>query len=167
MQIGVLGHQLGAAKLPGFLVELEFTSKNENLGRKRPLKDESEHGKVVRDHRRTVLMYGQLRELALYRADVLTRDGFNVIIPATHDEVLNVIRSREFHVAILSYTLPSNTVKELADLIRQERPACILLTIAQAAKSDSFIQPDAIVEAELGPEGLLRALRKVLRTTKN
>ncbi len=116
------------------------------------------------DHRQIVL-FGKMRELALYRAEVLQRMGYQVIVPKSYAEAVRAVDDGGFHVAILSYTLSSEVVKELADLIRQRYPGCPLVTIAQHARSDAEIQPDAIVLSELGPTGLVEALDR-LRTKR-
>ncbi len=109
----------------------------------------------------TVLLFGKMRELALYRAEVLQRMGYQVIVPKSYAEAVRAVDDGGFHVAILSYTLSSEVVKELADLIRQRYPGCPLVTIAQHARSDAEIQPDAIVLSELGPTGLVEALDRL------
>jgi DNA-binding response OmpR family regulator len=93
--------------------------------------------------------------------------GYAVIIPRTKDDAVELIGSRSFNAAILSYTLSDETVKQLADLIRQACPQCPLLTISRSAMHDPHVQPDAIVNAEDGPNGLISALRRVLAKRVN
>jgi hypothetical protein len=69
-----------------------------------------------------VLLFGRLRELALYRAEVLRSEGFAVPTPDTKEEAVATIRRGNFDVAILTYTLSSDTVQELAELIREYCP---------------------------------------------
>ena len=111
----------------------------------------------------TILLYGRMRELALYRAEVLALKGFDVIVPRTNEEATAAVLAGGFEVAVLSYTLANNTVKELSDLIRQQCPACPLLMIAQRAEDDPHVQPDAIVNAELGPAALVDTIHRTLQ----
>src|SRR6185437_8158207 len=61
-----------------------------------------------------ILMYGRLRELALYRAAVLQDRGFSVTTPETLEEATTAIRKGGFDTVVLTYTLPNEVVKELA-----------------------------------------------------
>lgn len=110
-----------------------------------------------------VLMLGRMRELALYRAEVLRSHGFEVIAPETEEEALSAIAHSNFDVAILSYTLPDSSVRQFAELIRQRCPGCSILAIAQTMQYDRRIEPDSIVLADNGPSELLAALRRLLR----
>ena len=116
-----------------------------------------------RDVRPVILLFGQLRELALYRAEVLESRGFHVVTPRTREETEKYIRTGKYDLAVLSYTLPSRTVQEMAELIRQECPECPLLMISQNYSEDPHIQPDEIVPAELGPSALVSAIRRRLK----
>src|SRR3569832_1377602 len=110
--------------LPSFAV-LELKPKY-NRGHGNVGQSESENKQFRAGLTPTVLMFGYQRELALYRADVLKRAGFEVLIPATNEEARDVVESGAFHAAVLSYTLSSEIVKEFADLIRQKCPECPL-----------------------------------------
>src|SRR5438067_1904046 len=59
--------------------------------------------------RNRVLLIGRIRELALYRAEVLRNVGFQVLAPDGKQEVLAAIRRGDFDVAVLSYTLSSDS----------------------------------------------------------
>jgi hypothetical protein len=111
----------------------------------------------------TVLLYGKMRELALYRAEVLAMRGFDVIIPRNNAEAVQAILGGGFQVAVLSYTLANGTVKEMSDLIRQQCPGCPLLVISQTAEDDPHVEPDAIVQAELGPAALVDTIHRTLQ----
>jgi DNA-binding response OmpR family regulator len=110
-----------------------------------------------------VLLYGKMRELALYRAEVLSMRGFDVIVPRNNGEAVQAILAGGFQVAVLSYTLANGTVKEMSELIRQQCPGCPLLMISQHAEDDPHIQPDAIVQAELGPAALVETIHRTLQ----
>lgn len=69
-----------------------------------------------------VLIVGRIRELALYRAEVLRQHGFQVSTPKTKEEAQTIIRNGDFEVAVLSYTLPSTTVQEIAEEVREHWP---------------------------------------------
>lgn len=120
-------------------------------------KDDSAEKKPPR-----IFFFGEHRELALYRAHVLETMGYAAVVPRTKQEAVEVIRAGGFSAAILSYTLSDQTVKELADLLRQACADCPLLTISRSATYDPHVQPDAVVNAEEGPSGLISALRGVL-----
>ncbi len=110
-----------------------------------------------------VLMFGKIRELALYRAEVLRAHGFFVAIPDSKAEAVAAIRRADFDVAVLTYTLSSETVEELAELLRQHCPECRLVTISDTKYRDAKIEPDANVLADDGPKALIEALHETLR----
>ena len=110
-----------------------------------------------------VLIVGLFRELALYRAEVLQHQGFQVLTPETKEEAVAIIRRGEFDVAVLSYTLPSAVVQEIVEEAREHCPDCPIVAIAETTRLDRRIVPDAVVLAEKGPPALILALRRVLR----
>jgi len=110
-----------------------------------------------------VLMYGRIRELALYRAAVLQDRGFSVMTPETLEEAAAAIRQGGFDTVVLTYTLPNEVVQELAELVRQYCPDCPLVVISNDRRIDREIAPDQMVKANDGPSALLAALRKVTR----
>jgi hypothetical protein len=120
-------------------------------------------GRVRSAPRNRVLMFGRIRELALYRAEVLQAHGFNVTIPASKADAIAAIRRGGFDVAVLTYTLSSDTVEELTELVRQHCSDCRLITISDTRLLDPKINPDANVLADDGPKALLEALRETLR----
>lgn len=109
-----------------------------------------------------VLMLGRLRELALYRAEVLRHHGFHVSTPETDEEAAAMIREGDFDVAVLSYTLSDVAVQHFVELVRAQRPDCPIVAIAQTMTPDRRIQPDLVVLADKGPAELVTALRRVL-----
>lgn len=113
--------------------------------------------------RNRVLIFGSLRELALYRAEVLRAHGFSVAIPESKTETIAAIRHGSYDVVVLSYTLSNDTVEEITELLRQHCPDCRLITISETRNRDTKIEPDANVLADEGPKGLLAALRETLR----
>jgi hypothetical protein len=112
-----------------------------------------------------VLLIGRLRELALYRAEVLRTHGFRVVAPSTTAEALEVIRRSQFDIAVLTYTLSSEVIEELAEQIRQYRSDCPLIVISDTLRMDRKISPDETVLGEEGPAALIAALRRVSRTS--
>lgn len=108
-------------------------------------------------------MFGKLRELALYRAEVLRAHGYTVIIPDNKTEAVAAVRRGGFDVAVFTYTLSNDTVEELTELVRQHCPECRLITISDTKVPDAKIKPDANVIADDGPKALLEALRRTLR----
>ena len=112
--------------------------------------------------RNRVLMFGKIRELALYRAEVLRVHGFNVTIPASKEDAVAAVLRGGFDVAVLTYTLSSDTVEELTELLRQHWPDCRLVTISDTKYRDTKINPDANVLADDGPKALIEALRETL-----
>ena len=107
-------------------------------------------------------MVGRLRELALYRAEVLRHAGFVVHTPETIGEAIAVLKRREFDAIVLSYTLPSDTVQVLSDIAREHCPDCPVIAIAESYKFDRRINPDAVALANAGPPALIAALRQVM-----
>jgi hypothetical protein len=110
-----------------------------------------------------VLMFGRIRELALYRAAVLRDRGFDVVTPGTREEAVAAIRGGGFDMAVLSYTLSNEMVQELAELVREYCPDCPIIAISGNRRMDREIRPDEMVSADDGPAGLIAALRKVMR----
>jgi hypothetical protein len=113
--------------------------------------------------RNRILLFGRWRELALYRAEVLRSQGFSVTTPDTKEEAVSIIRRGHFDIAILTYTLSSDTVQELAELIREYCADCPLIAISNSHREDREIRPDVTVLADDGPRALLAALRRVTR----
>lgn len=110
-----------------------------------------------------VLMFGRIRELALYRAEVLRDRGFEVLTPSSHEEAVAAIRRGGFDIAVLTYTLSNETVQELAELIHEYCPKCPIVAISSGKGIDREIRPDEMVNADDGPTGLIAALRRVSR----
>lgn len=109
-------------------------------------------------------MFGRIRELALYRAEVLRDRGFEVATPESREEAIAAIRRGAFDIAILTYTLSNETVQELAELLREHCPNCPLIAISSNTQMDREIRPDLMVNADDGPAALLGALRRVSQT---
>ncbi len=110
-----------------------------------------------------VLMFGRIRELALYRAAVLRDRGFDVVTPQTREEAIANIRNGNFDVAVLTYTLSNDIVQELSELVREYCPDCPLIAISNSKRSDRVVGPDYMVNADEGPAALIAALRRVTR----
>jgi CheY-like chemotaxis protein len=110
-----------------------------------------------------VLLISGIWEVALYRAEVLRGQGLEVLTPRSKEEAMQAIRRREADVVVLTYTLPSETVHELADLVRQYCPECRLVAISESGKFDERVAPDAIVIANQGPAALIKAIRRLTR----
>lgn len=109
-----------------------------------------------------VLLIGRVRELALYRSEYLRGKGFTVSVPAGKAEIEEEIERGRFDVVVLSYTLPSESVLELAELVRQSCPWSPIIAITSHGKADRRVAPDEVVVADDGPEALLSALRRVV-----
>lgn len=128
-------------------------------GQRKKLNNGSASGKKI-------LLLGRLRELALYRAEVLRQYGFEVIIPSNLAEAVVAIESGELGAVILSYTLSSKTVEEMAEIVKQKCPECALITISQTGMVDRRIAPDEVVIADHGPAALVAALQRALRNRR-
>jgi hypothetical protein len=76
-----------------------------------------------------------------------------------------VIRRSQFDIAVLTYTLSSEVIEELAEQIRQYRSDCPLIVISDTLRMDRKISPDETVLGEEGPAALIAALRRVSRTS--
>ena len=112
-----------------------------------------------------VLVVGRQRELALYRAELLRLAGYTVATPEDVDEALRKIRNDDFDAIVLSYTLPTQAVQQLAESAREHCPECPIIAIADSEKFDRLISPDAIALANEGPQALLSALKRVLKAS--
>jgi DNA-binding response OmpR family regulator len=111
-----------------------------------------------------VLLVGSVRELALYRAEVLRKAGFVVSTPEDVDDALSIIGRQNFDVIVLSYTLTNESVERLADAAREHCGDCPIISITRTPIYDRLIDPDAVVIGEEGPAALLAALNRVLQT---
>ena len=107
------------------------------------------------------MLFGRLRELALYRAEVLRMSGFNVLLPETKDEVAEILKRCALDVAVFSYTLPTTTVEELSEILRDYCPDIPLISISDRRWDDRRIAPSEVVIADEGPAALIAALRRV------
>jgi DNA-binding response OmpR family regulator len=110
-----------------------------------------------------VLLLGRVHELTLYRVEVLQNRGFEVRMSTDRQEALELIRRADFDAVVLSYTLSSDTVEELAEEAREHCPGCPLVVISKSPLQDRKIAPDAIALADDGPKALVAALRRVLQ----
>jgi len=109
-----------------------------------------------------ILIVGSLRELALYRAEVLHHAGFIVEVPDTIADAIRSIEKGGVDAVVLSYTLPNETVQQLADATRQYCPSGRIITITDVQVPDRRITPDAVAIASEGPASLIAALKRVL-----
>ena len=132
----------------------------ENSGRPRKAPEQTGiHRRRAKGNR--VLMFGRIRELALYRAAVMTDRGFEVTTPETQQQAIESIRKGGFDIAVLSYTLSNDAAQELAELVREYCPECPLIAISNNQTVDRIIDPDAMVNADDGPAALIAALRRL------
>jgi CheY-like chemotaxis protein len=99
--------------------------------------------------------------VALYRAEVLRVHGLEVRTPRSKEEAIMTIKRGDVDVVVLTYTLPSETVHELADLVRQYCPGSRLVAISETGQFDERVAPDAIVIANQGPAALVAAIRRL------
>jgi CheY-like chemotaxis protein len=110
-----------------------------------------------------VLLLSGMWEVALYRAEALRGHGLEVMTPRSKEEAIDAIRRGEADVVVLAYTLPSETVRELSELVRQDCPGCHLIAISDSGKFDGQVTPDAVVIASHGPSALIEAIRRVIQ----
>ncbi len=129
-----------------------------------PQRRASEQSSGVKTERKQVVfMVGHQRELLLYRAEFLSRSGFSVVAAETKAEAIATIKRGGFDAAILSYTLTSDTVEELSEMIRQSHPECPVISISRTGSEDRHLHPDEIVVGDEGPQALIKALQRALR----
>lgn len=137
--------------------------------RSRKHRDNANRRSTSKDHepksitRNRVLMLGRVRELALYRAEVLRSKGFQVEISLNEEHAFDLIRGGNYDAVVVSYTLPDDVVRQLADEMREYCPECPVVAISNTRVPDRTIRPDRIVLADEGPAALIGALRQVLR----
>lgn len=110
-----------------------------------------------------VLLFSGIFEVALYRAEVLRAHGLEVRTPRSKEEAVAMIQRGEADVVVLTYTLPSETVNELSDLVRQYCAGCRLIAISESGRVDERVGPDAVVIASQGPAALVEAIRRLRR----
>lgn len=162
-----MGHSSFSAPFPGeasLVLFWDYPRSCDAGSRDTPPAPERKHKHHAEERKtggRRVLLIGRFRELALYRAEVLRVHGFQVSTPATVAAAMDTIRRREFDIVVLSYTLASDVVEELAEQVRQYCPNCPVIAISDNRSVDKRIFPDAIAFAEDGPAALIAALRRV------
>ncbi len=110
-----------------------------------------------------VLMLGQDDELTSYRVHAMEGAGLEVIHPSSRKEALAAIAQGRYDVAVLSYTVASDTAHEFAELIRQNCPKCPLVAITESPWEDSKLEPDETVVGKEGPEALIEAVQRATR----
>lgn len=115
------------------------------------------------EHPNRILLLGRIHELTLYRAEVLRDRGFEVRVSTDKEQALKLIRGGEFDAVVLSYTLSTETVEELANEVREHCPERPVVVISKTPGPDRRIAPDALALADEGPKALVAALRRVLR----
>ena len=113
---------------------------------------------------RTVLILGGQPELSLYRAEVLRARGFRVLTPSDERAAINAVRQGDFDAAVITYTLNSAVVEELAELLQQHAPDCPVVTISRSGTTDPRVAAQKTVSAQDGPAGLIQALQEVLHS---
>jgi CheY-like chemotaxis protein len=150
------------ASEPVFALLPSFNNDPEGLRREKKGQAHSPREKKLGNR---VLMVGRLRELALYRAEFLQQAGFTVSTPKDENEALRIMRRGDFDAIVLSYTLPNDTVQQLAESARAYCPDCPIIAITETSLFDRRIAPDAVAVANDGPEALLSALNRVLQTS--
>ena len=60
--------------------------------------------------------------------------------------------------------MPSHTVEEMAELMREYCRDCALVAITDTGRVDRKISPDAVVLADDGPDALIEALHRITRS---
>lgn len=131
-----------------------------------PSRDSETSGKkddAASKHANRILLLGRIHELALYRAEVLRDRGFEVRVSTDKEQAFKLIQGADFDAVVLSYTLSTETVEELADAVREHCPECPVVVISKTPGPDRRIAPDALALADEGPKALVAALRRVLR----
>src|SRR5437868_5859254 len=140
--------------LPNKLLIPVLVSRRHLSSRTPPKAASGKSKKLAKQAATRVLLFSGMLEFALYRAEVLRAHGFDVRTPRTKEEAVQAIKRADLDVVVLAYTLPSETVHELADLVREHCPACRLVTISESREVDRKIAPDDTAVAGLGPAGL-------------
>lgn len=125
--------------------------------------DGKDRGKKPNSVGNRVLLFSGIFEVALYRAEVLRANGLDVRTPRKKEEAVAIIQRGEVDVVVLTYTLPSETVNELSDLVRQYCAGCQLIAISESGRVDQRVSPDAVVIANEGPAALVEAIRRLRR----
>ena len=118
--------------------------------------------KHQRSLNRGVLLLGQFRELALYRAAYLRDRGFDVTVLIDIARAVDLIKYEHFDAVIFSYTLPSEAVVQLSQLLREVHSSSVVIAISNSIHVDRKVAPDEVVLADDGPEALLAALRRAV-----
>lgn len=119
---------------------------------------------------KSVLLLSADRELSRLRAFVLERGGYTVSRADSRCDALQLLET-PFDVLVISYSLSSESMVELAELFRQRNPNSPVVGVAKGKWQDLKVDLDFTVTGEEGPEALLEFVaialnRKQLRRIK-
>lgn len=96
------------------------------------------------------------------RQAIIAGLGYDVVAPATEDEVWNLIKTQPFDLLILGNTLEPETSLHLAAEYRKDQPHGRILEIVKFAGESAAGNPDGTVGNLDGPLALRRAIEDQL-----
>jgi DNA-binding NtrC family response regulator len=109
-----------------------------------------------------VLLLSADQELSSLRRHILAQAGFTVVRAESRKEALQLLEQEKFDALVISYSMPDETIAEMAELFRAHNPNSSIVTIARGKWQDLKIEFDAAVAGEEGPEALIEAVEAVL-----
>lgn len=95
--------------------------------------------------------------------EALRKAGHEVQLTDCCQEALVRVQQREFDCAVLSYSLPNDTIKELIELLRQYRPGCPTIVISENGRIDWELLPTRTIHPRQGAQALFAALADLER----
>ena len=110
-----------------------------------------------------VLLLGTLRDIGYHTIEALYRAGHEVQFAENVREALAKVQQEDFDCFVLSYSLSSETLKELTEVLRQHRPACPTIVISERGTIDWELARSVTLHPERGVEALLDALADLER----
>jgi CheY-like chemotaxis protein len=112
-----------------------------------------------------ILLIGYVQELIEERENVLRSGGHKVTLATKLQNALQVAQQQVFDLAVLGFSVPEQERNQLARAIKSKRPntKIIMLYFARPGHTEFA---DVLVQSNVRPEELLRAVNYILNNEK-
>ena len=120
-------------------------------------------GEMLQSNRgKKLLLLSADPELSALRGHALAHAGFAVTRAQSRKEALTLLEHEKFDVLVMSYSMSSENISEMAELFRNQNPNSPIVTVAKGRWQDLEIEFDSAVSGEEGPEALIEMVETVL-----
>ena len=120
-------------------------------------------GELLQTNRgKSLLLLSADPELSLLRQHALAHAGFSVSRAESRKEALGLLEKERFDALVVSYSMPEETIAEMAELFRAHNPNSPIVTVTKGRWQDLKIEYDAAVIGDEGPGALIEAVETVL-----